>query len=206
MTEDEFNWPYWSVDLPGIGCAQAEELLAMAVKAGMSFGGTAVDPNYFLTLQLDRFTVEALYRALSPAERDLATKGTEGRVAFGVREMLKEWLDGLPVTIPGSGEAGPETMTENQFGRPYWSVDLPWIGRAQAEEFLAMAVKAGMPFGGTAVDPSEFFTIHLDRSTVEVMYRALSPAEKDEGSATAAWQGFAAVREVLKEWLDQNPD
>ena len=37
----------------------------MAVKAGMSFGGTTVDPSYFLTLHFDRYTVESLHNALS---------------------------------------------------------------------------------------------------------------------------------------------
>jgi hypothetical protein len=97
-------------------------------------------------------------------------------------------------------------MTGDEYYWPYWSVDLPGIGRAQAEELLAMAVKAGMSFGGWTVDPSLFFTVHLDRSTAEGLYRALCAAEPGGDSARTDEQDSAAVRESLKEWLDQASD
>jgi hypothetical protein len=203
VTEDEFNWPYWSVDIPGMSRGQAEELLDLAVKVGMSFGGTAVDPSDFLTLQLDRTTVESLYLALSPVEGH-STSTWDEQISAGVREILKEWLDGLPDTLPGSGETGPEAVTEDQFNGPYWSIDLPGISRGQAHELLALAAKAGISLRGTIVDPSEIFTIHLDRSTIEGLYRALNSADKDEASVSADGHDADAVREALKEWLDEN--
>jgi hypothetical protein len=203
MTEGEFNWPYWSVYFPGIGRAQAEDLLSAADKAGMSFGGMTVDPSDFLTLQLGRSTVAALYRVLSPAEKD-SVSTQDDQNASGFREILKEWLDGLPSILPGSGEAGLATKTEDQFDRSSWFVDLPGIGRSQAEELLALAVKAGLTPGGTVVDPREIFTAHLDRYTVEGLYCALISAEKDEASVRTEGHDAHALREALKEWLDQN--
>jgi hypothetical protein len=91
MTAQPDDWQYWAIDLPGLTQVQAEELLGMAEKAGMSFGGTTVDPSQFLTFHIDRATVESLYNALSSIAED-----EQGLALSGVREGLKEWLDLFP--------------------------------------------------------------------------------------------------------------
>ena|ERR1700680_1041311 len=89
-------WPYWTVDLPGLSRTKAHELLAMAEQAGMSFGGTIVDPAQFLTLHLDRQTVESLYRALSVSQpHQKCSIRIDPAIVNGIRDVLKEWLDGV---------------------------------------------------------------------------------------------------------------
>jgi hypothetical protein len=95
---------------------------------------------------------------------------------------------------------GRESMTEYPGGRQYWFIDLPGLSRAQAEELLGMAVRAGMSFGGTTLDPGLFLTLHFDRATVESVFCALCSIEgSEEGRAVSS------VTEVLKEWLDLVP-
>lgn len=95
------EWHYWSVDLPGLDRAQAEELLGMAERAGISFFGrsflgTTVDPEQFLTLHLDRPTVETLVRALKAVPSDRSSPEEADQIAAGIREGLQEWLDAMP--------------------------------------------------------------------------------------------------------------
>jgi hypothetical protein len=57
---------YWSVDIPGLTEPRAAQLLAIVRAAGIeAVNGSAVDPSRWLTLHLDRSSVEALARALA---------------------------------------------------------------------------------------------------------------------------------------------
>lgn len=86
-------WPYWSLDLPGLSSAKAHELLKMAERSGMSFGGTLVDPAQFLTMHLDRPTVEAVHSALSRRQEmgEIANQ-SNAIIVNGFIELLEEWL------------------------------------------------------------------------------------------------------------------
>jgi hypothetical protein len=87
------GWPYWSIDLPGLSRSKAHALLNVAEDMGISFGGTLVDPAKFLTLHLDRPTVESAYRALTSAlSHKEAPVQADHRIASGFCEALKEWL------------------------------------------------------------------------------------------------------------------
>ena len=93
MSVREKDWPYWSVDLPGLSRAQAQELLEMAERAGMPAGGTAVDPESLVTLHLDRATVESLVRVLDAARTNRLTLDIANiRTITGVLEVLQEWI------------------------------------------------------------------------------------------------------------------
>jgi hypothetical protein len=58
--------PYWSLDIPGLTEAQANQLLDRIREKHLgSFGfGTAIDPAAWLTLHLDRASVQMLYDGL----------------------------------------------------------------------------------------------------------------------------------------------
>jgi|HubBroStandDraft_1064217.scaffolds.fasta_scaffold604585_2 hypothetical protein len=98
MTGHDSGWPYWSVDLPGLNCKQAYELLGMAARArmsvlGTSFLGTAVDPAAFLALNLDRSSVESLLRALSAVPPGWEPPdASDLRSVAGIREVMQQWL------------------------------------------------------------------------------------------------------------------
>ena len=96
--QERFHWNkggyFWAVNLPGLTRHQAEALLTMAERAGMSFGGTTVDPAEFLTLYLDRPSVEILVQALNavpPGWEPAEPADTYGLASM--REELREWLD-----------------------------------------------------------------------------------------------------------------
>ena len=86
-------WPYWSLDLPGLSGAKAQELLKIAERSGMSFGETLVDPAQFLTMHLDGPTVEAIHDALSRT-RESTDKANQSAAVLvtGFIELLEEWL------------------------------------------------------------------------------------------------------------------
>ena len=62
MTEQE--WPYWSVDLPGLTAQDADALLKDASSLSSVVGATVVDPHDWWTEHLDRATVSVLVRGL----------------------------------------------------------------------------------------------------------------------------------------------
>lgn len=90
MTDSEGVWPYWAVDLPGLSRPQAEELLGIAQQAGMSYGGTTVDPREFLTLHLDRDTVLTILWALNAR---LQNEPFDPAAVAGVADILREWIE-----------------------------------------------------------------------------------------------------------------
>lgn len=63
------NWDdrYWSVDLQGLDEAGATVIVGVAESLPGVIGGQAVDPRTWLTLHLDRDTVESLAAALRAA-------------------------------------------------------------------------------------------------------------------------------------------
>jgi len=61
MSQEDF--PYWSVDLPGLDAPGARKLLDVADES-LGIKGTAVDPRNWLTWHMDSATVEILRNAL----------------------------------------------------------------------------------------------------------------------------------------------
>jgi hypothetical protein len=89
-------------------------------------------------------------------------------------------------------------MTISESSWPYWAVDLPGLSQTQAEALLAMAHHAGMPNGGTVVDPRRFLTLHLDGFSVQSLLRALNFAMSEVQQTDL--QIVAGIVEVLREW------
>ena len=75
---------YWSVDLPGMTSAQVPLVVSAVEEAGVDLQVVPVDPEGFLTLSLDRDTVEALMAGLAEAGG--------GPVLEGVKEVMADWL------------------------------------------------------------------------------------------------------------------
>jgi hypothetical protein len=55
---------YWSVVFPGMTEGQAEWLLSTAEEGPHGLLGSIVDPNYFLSLHVDRYSAETMKEAL----------------------------------------------------------------------------------------------------------------------------------------------
>lgn len=90
MSTSETSWPYWSVDLPGLSREQAEGLLEFAERR-MSLSGSTIDPSCFLTLHLDRDSVQSLSDALGSG-RSSGIGGSTKEVVVGILEVLNDWL------------------------------------------------------------------------------------------------------------------
>lgn len=82
MAEDEPY--YWSIDLPGMTSDQVPLVVSAVEEAVTDLQAIPVDPEGFLTLSLDRDTVEALMAGLAEAEG--------GPVLDGIREVMGDWL------------------------------------------------------------------------------------------------------------------
>jgi len=90
---DEYLWPYWAVDVPGIDESQAAELLRYANECGMPSGGSVVDPRYFLAWALDRVSVEALAQALRAGLTTNMLSDGDTCMVVSMLEGLDEWLE-----------------------------------------------------------------------------------------------------------------
>jgi hypothetical protein len=90
MTSEADGGWYWALDVPGLTAAQAEELRSFIADSGMSEFASAVDPNAFLTLHLDRSTVSSLLQAIAGS-----TPGSSNEAVLhaGVVEAMTEWLE-----------------------------------------------------------------------------------------------------------------
>jgi hypothetical protein len=82
MTPDEDA--YWSIDIPGLTESQADELLALA-RANDFGDGVAVGPREWLTMHLDRGSVQTLLDAL-------LRHAEAGADVGGLAEEMQEWL------------------------------------------------------------------------------------------------------------------
>lgn len=91
-------------------------------------------------------------------------------------------------------------------GAYFWVVNLPGLTRQQAESLSAMAERAGMSFGGSTVNPSEFLMLNLDRATVQILFQALDAVQgawipSDPADVFA----LASLRDELRQWLAVTP-
>lgn len=78
---------YWSLDLPGMTSDQASQVVAVIESGGVDLNAVPVDPAVFLTLHMDRDTVEALVAGLAEAR--------PSRVVENMKEAFVEWLEWL---------------------------------------------------------------------------------------------------------------
>lgn len=83
--------PAWAIDFPGLSRKQALDIANFVLEARLAENAIPADPALFLTLHLDRPTVEALVRAASSALRAL-DGGTDAPVLRGMIEDFEEWL------------------------------------------------------------------------------------------------------------------
>jgi hypothetical protein len=84
------------------GKTSAEEVAAVLVhhdtidpdEQDLSVSGSVVDPTLFLTLHIDRETVDAVCTALSRVDwPDAAAGQPVSAIVNGFRELLQEWLN-----------------------------------------------------------------------------------------------------------------
>lgn len=83
---------YWSVVFPGMNKRQAEWLLSTAEEGSHELLGSIVDPNYFLSLHVDKYSAETMKEALlllQSSDSSIESKG----IARGLLEAVDDWLD-----------------------------------------------------------------------------------------------------------------
>jgi hypothetical protein len=97
-------------------------------------------------------------------------------------------------------------MTPPMESQQYWSLDVPGLTRSQAEELRAFVKDSGVSDFVTAVDPSEFLTLHLDRDTVRSLLQAVEyqrPTVAGRPDEAAVLEGLS---DALSDWLHHAPD
>jgi hypothetical protein len=81
------------MDIPGLTQEGAEHLLVAASRAEIGDGGTAVDPSDFLTIHLDRSTVEGFLGAFDALQPGLESLQESDRWAIsGILDTMREWI------------------------------------------------------------------------------------------------------------------
>ncbi|MEU8387078.1 hypothetical protein [Micromonospora sp. NPDC048842] len=75
---------YWSLDLPGMTADQAVQVGSVIKDQGIDLEVLLVDPSNFLTLHLDRESVEAIVAGLTVVRSN--------PVNDSLRESLEDWL------------------------------------------------------------------------------------------------------------------
>lgn len=78
---------YWGVDAPDMTADQASWVVSTIKGAGLGLEPMRVDPGVFLTLHLDRESVEAIVNGLASVPAN--------PVSDGLRESLEDWLNWL---------------------------------------------------------------------------------------------------------------
>ncbi|WP_159041267.1 hypothetical protein [Streptomyces sp. WM4235] len=83
---------YWSVVFPGMTEGQAKWLLPRAEEGLPGLLGSIVDPNYFISLHVDRHSAETMKEALLLLESSDSSTESKG-IARGLLEAVDDWLD-----------------------------------------------------------------------------------------------------------------
>jgi hypothetical protein len=89
MTEPGMH--YWDLDIPGLDGEEARHLASVIKDHSDVQQVILSDPSLFLTLRLDKRTVEALVQAVTVALREVMDDEDKG-VLSGLREDFDEWL------------------------------------------------------------------------------------------------------------------
>ncbi|MFD6890622.1 hypothetical protein [Streptomyces sp. NPDC059957] len=79
------DFPYWGIDMPGLRERQAFDVADLIRQSDADIVPTLVNPKLWLTLHLDRETVEAMRDALMSTEQTIVTAS--------LTESLDEWLE-----------------------------------------------------------------------------------------------------------------
>lgn len=82
MKYHDAGYPYWSIDVPGLDEEDAKELVLLAGERSGN-GATVIDPSHWLTLHMDRETVEIIASALRQCGDEKAQS---------LLEEMDEWL------------------------------------------------------------------------------------------------------------------
>jgi hypothetical protein len=84
---------------------------------------------------------------------------------------------------------------------PYWSVDIPGLTEGEAKQLVewADAKQFGWFGSASAVNPTMFLTLHLDRDSARMLYDGLM---RNPETATPE-HGLA---ESIGEWLNRSSD
>lgn len=101
MTDPYADYYYWSLDFPGMTRSQANELLNREKSRFGGVNGSPVDPGNFLTLHMDRETVEGLLFALKEHISHGSPDDRSAREA-GIRSMVEEFENWLRFSSRGS--------------------------------------------------------------------------------------------------------
>jgi hypothetical protein len=75
---------YWSLDIPGMRADQALQVVSTIKASGLALEALLVNPANFLTLHLDRESVETIVAGLAEVRSN--------PVSDGLRESLEDWL------------------------------------------------------------------------------------------------------------------
>jgi hypothetical protein len=75
---------YWSIDIPGMTANQAQQVISAIKGRGLALEPLLVDPANFLTLHLDRESVETMAAGLAEVRSN--------PISDGLRESLEDWL------------------------------------------------------------------------------------------------------------------
>jgi hypothetical protein len=93
-------------------------------------------------------------------------------------------------------------MNDDLFTDPcYWSVDLPGLSMVRALQVVEWAGRENAAVGASAVDPSHWFTSHLDEESVTVLVAALGSALASGSLSSDAVPAVQGLLEELLEWL-----
>jgi hypothetical protein len=98
---------------------------------------------------------------------------------------------------------------EDQSAGP-WVLVLPRLSRGQAEQLLALAEGCGISYGASLLDPREFLTLYLDKTTARWLANGLAEETlditSDDGgtSPSEARTHLANVGRECVEFLEGN--
>jgi hypothetical protein len=90
---DGLEWPYFSLDLPGLTRGGARRLLEVASREGLSLGGSIIDPMEWWSGNMDAETVQAVTRALELAMKVGSLTEEENRIVSLMFGSMREWLE-----------------------------------------------------------------------------------------------------------------
>lgn len=96
-------------------------------------------------------------------------------------------------------------MINEQHAWPYWSVDLPGLTEANARRLLVWAEDEDVALGGIAVDPSDAFSVHMDRETVAALLAALEIALRSNELPAEQVEVVRGFADQLGDWMSSSP-
>ena len=94
MTDNaDLEWPYFSLDLPGLTREGARRLLNVAGREGLSLGGSVLDPRQWWSNHMDAETVRAVALGLELAIESGALTWEDDRIIRLIAGSARDWLE-----------------------------------------------------------------------------------------------------------------